>query len=244
MLRGLMIACGMALGSCIFAQSAGAATHFAFTGAADRSGDLQGPLEVVNDFTVTSTTGIDVSQLGIFIDGFDGVTGLSEDHVVSLYSRGSTPILLASATLGSSFDSIDGPYAYNNPQNSNSNNPQLQGGWGYVNIPQLFLPNGFTGSIVAYTMSDGSSYTDDYGESVPFNTGGGLISFTKSYRGLSSGTTGDTTNDASNEVLGAGSFTFAAAPPLTPEPAALGIAGVGGLLVTRRRRSATALTPR
>ena len=235
MVKNLFIACGLAVCCGVFGRSAGAATTFAFSGAADRSGDLQGPLEVVNDFTVISTTGINVTQLGIFIDGYDGFTGLSESHVVSLYNRNSPSTPLTSVTIGGTFDSTDGPYAYNNPGNSNSLSPQVQGGWGYVNIPQVFLPSGFQGSIVAYKMSDGSSYTDDYGESVPFNSGGGLISFTKSYRGLSSGTTGDTTNDPSSEVLGGGSFAFAAAPPQTPEPAGLVAVGLAALVALRRR---------
>ena len=230
---GLIALCGH------LTRPAAAATSFAFTGPADRSGDLQGPLQVVNDFTVISTTGINVTQLGLFIDGFDGFTGPNESHVVSLFNRASPSTPIASVTISGSFDSTDGPYAYNDPANSNSANPQLQGGWGYLNIPQLFLPTGFQGSIVAYTMSDGQSYTDDYGESVSFNSGGGLISFTKSYRGLSSSSTGDTTNDPSSEVLGGGSFAFAAAPVQTPEPLTLPAVALTALLAFRRRRSTT-----
>ena len=235
MLRNLFVACVIA-SCCILIRPAAAATSFAFTGPADRSGDLQGPLQVANDFTVLSTTGINVTQLGIFIDGFDGINGTSETHVVSLYTRANPSAPLASVTISGSFDSTDGPYAYNDPANSNSANPQLQGGWGYVNIPQVFLPTGFQGSVVGYTMSDGSSYTDDYGESVSFNSGGGLISFTKSNRGLSSSSTGDPTNDPSSEVLGAGSFAFAAAPAQTPEPMALSALALTALLTFRRRR--------
>ena len=229
-----LIACGIA--ACGFARTLAAGT-FAFSGAADRSGDLQGPLEIANDFSVTSPTGINVTQLGIFIDGFDGFSGLSESHVISLYSRANSSTPLATVTIGSSFDSLDGPYAYNNPQNSNSISPQTQGGWGYVNIPQLFLPNGFQGSIVAYKMSDGQFYTDDYGDSVPFHTGSGLISFVKSYHLATSSTSGDTLSGISNEVLGAGSFTFAAAPVSTPEPAVLSLLALSTLGLLRRKRT-------
>lgn len=236
-MRKVLFVTGAIALCCLISQTSASAGTFAFGGAADRSGDLQGPLQIVDDFTVTSPSGINVSQLGIFIDGFDGFSGLSENHVVSLYSRANTSTPLTSVSIGGSFATTSGPFAYNNPQNSNSISPQLTGGWGYVNIAPLFLPNGFTGSIVAYRMSDGQNYTDDYGDAVQFNNGGGLISFSKSYHVASTGTTGDTTLGQSNEIMGAGSFTFAAAPVTTPEPATLGALCVASTLALRRRRT-------
>ena len=143
------------------------AATFAFGGPVNRSGDTQGALQIADDFTVNAANGINVTQLGLFIDGYDGlfVTGPGETHKVSLINRTNGQIIASVNISGSNISTVDGPFAYTNGDASQSSFPQLQGAFGYVNITSQLLPNGFQGSIVAYTLSDGGlSYIDDYGE--------------------------------------------------------------------------------
>jgi hypothetical protein len=213
------------------------ATSFAFTGPVNRSGDTNGPVEIANDFTVTATNGINVTQLGLFIDGYDGVfvSGPGETHKVALFNRGTGQLVTSVNISGSNINTVDGPFAYTSPGSSNSFSPQVQGAFGYVNIPSQLLPNGFQGSIVAYTLSDGGAYIDDYGEGATFNSGGSLVSFTHSFLASTSSTSGDPTTGSSTTPRGAGSFTFAAASA-TPEPASLSVLLIGAAICLKRRR--------
>jgi MYXO-CTERM domain-containing protein len=236
MTRNLLTGCGIAIcGSCACAR---AASNFAFTGSIDRSGDRSGALQMANDFTVNSPTGINVSQLGLFIDGYDGsfVTGPGETHKVTLFNR-SNGATIASVNISAvDINTIDGPFSYTNPGISLSLSAQSEGAWGYVNITPVLLPNGFQGSIVAYTMSDAGAFIDDYGEFAGFNSGGGLISFTHSYYAATTGTSGDPATNSTTEAYAAGSFTFSAVQ--APEPAGLTLLGIGALALVRRRRHA------
>ena len=241
MLKRVIVGCVLAFACALFAQSANAATSFAFTGPVDRSGDVSGPLQIADDFTVNSPTGITVSQLGLFIDGYDGslVTAPSESHVVRLLNRSNGTQIASVTVSGNNINNFDGPFSYGHPLNSLSTSPQFNGGWGYVNISPVVLPSGFQGSIVAYTMSDSGAFIDDYGEAVGFNDGGGLISFTHSFYAATTSTSGDPTLHSSLEHLGAGSFTFAAVAA-TPEPAALSLLTLAAALTLRRGRRTAA----
>ena len=214
-----------------------AANNFAFTGTVNRSGDTSGAVQVADDFIVTAPNGINVTQLGLFIDGYDGFTvpGPSESHKVALFNR-ATNTLVTSLNISSANNStIDGPYAYANPGSSNSISPYTQGAYGYVSIPTQFLPNGFQGSIVAYTLSDSGAYIDDYGEGASFNSGGSLISFSHSNLAATTSTSGDPTGNSSATPRAGASFNFSAAAPV-PEPASLVVLALGGIVFLRRSR--------
>ena len=105
---------------------------------------------------MNAANGINVTQLGLFIDGYDGlfVTGPGETHKVSLINRTNGQIIASVNISGSNISTVDGPFAYTNGGASQSSFPQVQGAFGYVNIASQLLPNGFQGSIVAYTLSD------------------------------------------------------------------------------------------
>jgi len=79
------------------------ASTFSFGGPVDRSGDTNGPVQIANDFTVNAPDGINITQLGLFIDGYDGafVTGPSATHSVSLINR-TTSALVASVNISGS----------------------------------------------------------------------------------------------------------------------------------------------
>lgn len=214
-----------------------ASNNFAFTGTVNRSGDTSGAVQVADDFIVTAPNGINVTQLGLFIDGYDGfiVPGPAESHKVALYNR-ATNTLVTSLTISSAnISTIDGPYLYSNPGASNSISPYDRGAYGYANIPTLFLPNGFQGSIVAYTLSDAGAYVDDYGEGASFNSGGSLISFSHSNLAVTTSTSGDPTGNSSTTARAGASFNFSAAAPV-PEPASLVVLALGGIVFLRRSR--------
>jgi len=213
-----------------------ASVNYAFTGTVNRSGDTSGALQIADDFTVTAANGINVTQLGLFIDGYDGFTvpGPSESHKVALFNR-ATNTLVTSLTIGSgNISTIDGPYLYSNPGASQSLSPYDRGAYGYVTIPTQFLPNGFQGSIVAYTLSDAGAYIDDYGEGATFNSGGSLISFSHSFLAVTTSTTTDPTTNSSTTPRAGASFNFTAAP--APEPATLAVLALGASLFLRRSR--------
>lgn len=163
------------------------------------------------DFSVTSP--VIVSRLGAFDDVEDGVqSGFQSDTItVQLYDR----------------DAVGGPAVLRQAAFTGAAGT-LEGGYRYLDITDLTLPVG-NYSIVAYgysaTENNGNT---GLGDSAPTTNGGGLITFGDSRWNSS---TAFPTNGDTGFYL-AGSFTFEA----VPEPASLGMIGLAGVALLRRRR--------
>ena len=180
------------------------------------------------DFNVVST--IQVSSLGFFDSGSDGIKGTNTAITVQLFDRNNTvaPVATQTFTSGSAGTLASGS------------------GFSFKSISLLTLAAGGQYRIVAsgFNASDPNGHTGSVGDpAATRNDGGGLISFPLSggnYLGYydNASLVYPNNQDPADSYL-AGSFQFAKAVVVTPEPGAWGLlfgATVPGMLLYRRMR--------
>jgi hypothetical protein len=201
---------GIIVGIASFASAQFTAYHFPqLTGNQTFGGALGMDFDVNQDILITS--------LGIFDSGQNGI----QNNIDCLIYNRITQQVVASKSFGPSNQGLgDGTTNFLD-----------------FNTP-ILLTAGFKGSIVAQGYGvlehNGNSFLATSTYPTTLNDGGGLITFNGKSRNGNFGAF-PTTVDLNVAQYGAGNFKYSALTPV-PEPASLGIVGLGLLALRRKKR--------